>query len=151
MTNSIQRLILILTACAMFCGNASALKMAEDKPFEVYSPNKKFILRCQPDPNQYEGAGRGTSNVYALTQSGRKLLWSVAFYDSGAIISDDGEYLVRFGPNLIHPYHRWSFANDLALIFYKHGKELKSYSVQDLIPEPSKQMEAHVLGGDWMS
>lgn len=60
-------------------------------------------------------------------------LWTVDWYASDVEVSSDGQHLVRYGP--------WPVKGDyteLALAFYKNGKELSSYSVGQLVMNPSR-------------
>jgi|GEM_PF-936996 len=60
-------------------------------------------------------------------------LWTVDWYASDVEVSSDGQHVVRYGP--------WPLKGDyteLALAFHKNGKELSSYSVGQLVMDPSR-------------
>lgn len=104
---------------------------APNMPQKVYSSDKQFYIEMTPKDG-WGGYGPGEGIVYKVKGDGKtEKLWSVDFYSGEAILTNDGKHLVAFGP--------WaSSMSDLAIAFYAEGKELKKYSVKDLIPDESK-------------
>jgi hypothetical protein len=74
-----------------------------------------------------------------------KALWTVDWYSFSVSACSDGEHLVRFGP--------WARSSDngntLAVGFYRSGKEIKSYTVRDLVPD-LKDLPRSVSHYQWM-
>ena len=58
-------------------------------------------------------------------------IWTVDWYAFQVALSSDGQYLVRWGPWPFHENY-----NELAVAFYKNGREIKQYTVRDLVAEP---------------
>lgn len=58
-------------------------------------------------------------------------LWTVDWFSYGVYPSSDGRHVVRMGP--------WAYdVNQLAVAFYKDGRELRAYSIKDLVRDESK-------------
>lgn len=76
-------------------------------------------------------ANNGRGFCYRLEAEGKlRKLWEVSgWYMSSGLLSESGKYLVRFGP--------WASDkeghSDLAVAFYKNGKLIKQYQVNELI------------------
>ena len=103
----------------------------------------KFVfvmLSIEEDPTAY-GQGGAVQNDdirRQYSQSGlyrndgsSKPVWTVDWYAFEVVISLDGRYLVRWGP--------WPFHGDydeLAVAFYKNGREIRRYAVKDLVADP---------------
>lgn len=82
----------------------------------------------------YDRGRSGYGVAYRLGKNGESTeLWRVkGWYAFKVYLSNDGKYLVRLG--------NWAegqapAADDLAVAFYKNGKELKRYSTADLIED----------------
>lgn len=76
------------------------------------------------------GAGKGTA--YRISSNGTvNELWSVNFYSSQVVLTNDGHHLIVLGPLA-------SSLSDIAISFYQDGKEMKHYPIQELIRDESK-------------
>jgi len=109
--------------------NALADKPAPTRSFKQYSANKAFFMEFTPSKSFGE-EGRGVAKRAATGEP----LWEVRWYARRVILTNDGVHLIRPG-TLASDWHRFS---DLAVAFYKNGKELKRYSIGELIKDRTK-------------
>ena len=119
---------------------------AVPQSYAVFSPNKRFVFRMRVDPKSWDES-KASGAMYAILRDGtEKALWKVSgWYSFKVFVPDGGQYLVRMG--------NWSSgcgasAEDLAVVFYKQGKQLKSYSTADLIRNP-KAVECSISHYVW--
>jgi len=71
-----------------------------------------------------------------LANGSSKELWRVTgWYSHAVLLANDGEYLIRLG-NI--PRGSAPSDKDIAVTFYKNGKELRSYSTNDLVKDKTK-------------
>ncbi len=75
--------------------------------------------------------------AYLLMADGtfKELYRTKGWYSFQVFVSEDGRYLVQMGP--------WNVGDaptreDLAVAFFKNGKEIKRYSTAELVKDPSK-------------
>jgi len=104
---------------------------APNEAYDKSSPNGQYRIVMTPQ-NGWGGYGAGEGVAYKV-EPGRAPaeLWKVDFFSSDVTLADDGRHLVAFGP--------WaSEMTDLAVAFYQDGKELKRYTVGDLIKDESR-------------
>jgi len=100
---------------------------APNMEYSVQSPNGQYAVRMVPQDG-WGGYGPGEGVVYKTDGEAQQELWKVDFFSGEVLLADDGRHLVAFGP--------WaSNMSDKALSFYREGKEMKSYLIQDLIDE----------------
>lgn len=87
-------------------------------------------MHYYPDKKELK---KSFGKAYKLKNNGEsELLWEVSgWYAFRVYISSDGQYLVRTGSFLTEGHE--PSEEDLAVAFYKHGKELKVYSTKDLV------------------
>jgi hypothetical protein len=103
----------------------------------------KFVfvmLSIEEDPTAY-GQGGAVQNEDIRRQYPQSGLykndgsitpvWAVDWYAFEVAISSDGRYLVRWGP---WPFH--GEYDELAVAFYKNGREIRRYAVRDLVADP---------------
>lgn len=136
-----MRLLLITLITGLMASPKTALAdYGNETPFPwmTTSARGRFLFKMVPPP--WRGSGdepvidRPPFGVaYQLTEDGEfKELWHAeGWYGYRGKLSDDGRYLVVFGP--------WASDQkehtDLAIAFYDKGKLLKQYAVRDLIRE----------------
>lgn len=94
--------------------------------FQKYYATKQEELKiCKQYP---------TSGLYKKGQY-ESSLWSISEYSHSADLSSDGHYLVQPGP--------WaSSVAETAVSFYKNGKLLKQYKIQELIENESSLLHS---------
>jgi hypothetical protein len=64
-----------------------------------------------------------------------EMIWGIDWYAYDVFIVSDGDYLIRWAdPRIFGSYHY----DELALAFYYQNKEIKTYTVQDLVTRPHK-------------
>ena len=124
-------LIAIFTVFMTMPGLLFSDSPASNMPHKVYSADKQFYVDMIPQDG-WGGYGNGKGTVYQVLPDGQaKELWSVPFFAADIVLTNDGKYLIAFGP--------WATSTeDLALSFYGEGKELKKYAVKDLIRDESR-------------
>ncbi len=109
---------------------AKADSEAYNVPYEVKSGNGQFAVQFVP-ASEYGEMGSG--QIQAIKEKDVKDLYRVDWYATHVQLSNDGHYLVRFGP--------WASdaqgLTDRAIAFYKDGTLLKSYQVKDLVHDSS--------------
>jgi len=97
------------------------------------------MLSIEDDPSYGVGTAVQDENIRRqYSQSGLyrndgsiKPVWTVDWYAFQVTISLDGKYLVRWGP--------WPSSenyDELAIAFYKNGREMRRYAVKDLVAAP---------------
>ena len=98
-----------------------------------------FVMKAPQPYRQYEVAPRDGMSLTKFPKSGlytndvsARLLWDVDWYGWGVEVSSDGHHLARWGP-----WPDLGHYDELALAFYRDGKELKRYVVKDLVASPS--------------
>jgi len=121
----------------VFIINSSA---SGDSPTRKYSytkvtKNNKYILvMLRPWARQFVDPKTGKiykhSGLYKNDGSSTPL-WTINWFARTVIPDSDGKHLVRFGPWASSTY-------DLAVSFYKEGKQINSYRVRDLVKDESK-------------
>lgn len=118
-------------AVLFFASSVSADEPAPNKKYRAESLNKKFYLDMIPQKGS-GGSGPGKGIAYRLGSNQK--LWEIDWYARRVILSDDGKYLIRLGT--------WgsdrSGFSDLAVAFYREGREIKRYSIKDLIQDPNR-------------
>lgn len=102
---------------------------ARNLKFREYCADKKFYIEMTPS-HQWRPEGKGI----AYNADTGKQLWEVNWYAHGLILLNDGVHLIRWGPWAGDRYG----LTDLAVAFYKNGKEIKRYTVKELLQDPSK-------------
>jgi len=90
----------------------------------------KLISSCTNQP--YPKSGLYAYNICSDDGSD-VLLWSVNWYSKSVDLSDDGKYLVRYGPWATLNNFGQPNTKELAVAFYKEGRLLSRYSVGDLV------------------
>ncbi|PTX98633.1 hypothetical protein [Opitutus sp. ER46] len=77
----------------------------------------------------------GTGTVYLVARNGDiSQLWRThGWYAAEVFLTNDGEFLVRLGGS---PDHTTQGAAPLAVAFYRRGRLLKQYTVEDLVRDP---------------
>jgi len=103
----------------------------------------KFVfvmLSIEDDPTAYGqgGAVQDEDIRHRYSQSGLYRndgsihpVWTVDWYAFQVTISSNGNYLVRWGPWPFHENY-----DELAVAFYKNGREIRRYAVKDLVANP---------------
>lgn len=105
-----------------------------------------FFAMYPPEENDRKNEG-GHGVCYNLHEDGTlEELWRTSgWYTFTGYLSDSGKYLVRFGP--------WAEDmkqhSDLAVAFYKDGKLVKEYHVNELVKDP-ESLEYSVSHYSWL-
>ena len=113
----------------------------EAHSYEQLCPNGKYVfvmLSKSPDAvgtvdtlkQRYPHSG-----LYRADNS-RKPLWRVNWYSSQVHISSDGAHLVRIGRTNVAAINGQPNVAQLAIAFYRDGKLIKKYLIENLIPDP---------------
>jgi hypothetical protein len=119
---------------------AAAIAAKADQPefnshYIEKSQNGRFLAEFTPTSGFGE---RGEGRVRAATLFPSPDIYVVHWFANRVKISNDGRFLVRFGP--------WATDleghSDLAIAFYKDGTLLKSYRVKDLVHDFSSVDES---------
>lgn len=101
-------------------------------PQRFDSANGQYYVEMVSDDREGFGYGVGKGTAYRIDNQGApQELWSVNFYSSQAVLTNDGHHLIVLGPLA-------SSLSDLAISFYQDGKEMKHYPIQELIRDESK-------------
>ena len=125
----------IIAAVFFFYAQAFADTPMPPRDFKIVTENQEYVfVMLAPEG----GATHDPEIRKAYKQSGlykndgsTTPLWTVYWYAFLVFPSSDGEHLVRMGP--------WaSSINQLALSFYRKGKEIKKYRIKDLVHDESK-------------
>jgi hypothetical protein len=118
----------------IFFQTAYADSEAPPYPRITSANNSSAYFIMLPDPNDYNG-GKGAA--YRLGRDGESTkLWGISgWYAHTVHISKDGRYLVREG--------NWARGSepkpeDVAVVFYDKGVELRSFATTDLVKNASK-------------
>ncbi len=94
-----------------------------------YSPNGEFCIRMVPAKLQGE---KGWGLAFRVKT--HEPLWRIDWFAQRIVLADDGVTLIRFGP--------WASdiknLSDVAVVFYKEGKEIKKYFVKEFVQDPSR-------------
>jgi len=85
--------------------------------------------------NGYFRPDQSSGTMYLVGDDGSLTKqWSVSgWFSHDVFLTNDGAYLVRFGPWNLGAHPR---KEDLALSFYKAGKLLRSYSTAEMVSDP---------------
>ncbi|MFH1034073.1 MAG: hypothetical protein V1806_06155 [Pseudomonadota bacterium] len=132
----LQLIVLAVTLtgmCLVGAAPAGADTPARNRAYVVESPGGLVALEMTPAEDRGEsGRGQGVAKDKA---TGR-VLWTLDWYASKgkALPLDDGLSLIRFGP---WARDRQAFS-DLAVAFYRQGREVRRYQVADLLRRPDK-------------
>jgi hypothetical protein len=133
---------------------ASADSPAMPRPIITVSAMGQFYFKMIPERFHFKDNIKiidslAFGQAFKLNEDGSsEKLWGVSgWYSFKTLLSDDGEYLVRMGdwPEGSEPSH-----NDIAVVFYKEGKEIKKYSTAELI-ENKENVQATVSHYFWLS
>lgn len=146
-----QRFLLLLVVLGAIFGLPS-LSFADEpnlvRDFSQASPNGEFlfVLLANDTIDSYNQAGSVLHNEslrQSYSQSGlyrndgsNTPLWTVDWNANEVIVSSDGHSLVRWGPFPVAGRF-----DEVALEFYRDGRLLRSYRVEDLVREPSSLPE----------
>ena len=124
----------VLLSLLLFSASVLAISISPPKPFVLESEDGRLLFVMVPPDYSYQEAENEEekrirrlykkSGVYKNDGS-REMLWPFDgyIYDDTAVIYFDQESLVVAGD----PHD-----NDVALVFFKNGKEIKSYNVVEL-------------------
>jgi len=141
-----RKYCLLLLIMPFLLSPANADSPASQYPKVTVSQYGTTYFTMIPDRQKYD---QGFGVAYKLMHDGMsRELWRVSgWYAFEVFISNKGEYLVRMG--------NWAQGmepskEDLAVVFYKNGFEIKSYSTADLIKDNSS-VENSVSHYRWQS
>lgn len=107
-------------------------------PYVLATDTGRYYFRMTPDeiPNKYVGHGA----AYEVTLGGDREMWRVeGWYAFKTFLTHDGRGLVRLGN---WPLHELS-ANDLVVAFYRDGKPLEQYLVEQIIRDTAPIIRGH--------
>jgi hypothetical protein len=135
----IRVLVLILAVLTLFpATNVFADMTGPPRDFSVESPNGEFILVMLAHSTTQEvikdvflRKNHPQSGLYRNDRS-HKLLWAVDWGPSDASVSSDGHHVVRWGS----VGRQGEYFFQTALEFYRDGKLLKRYMLDDLVANP---------------
>jgi hypothetical protein len=102
-----------------------------NKPFCVESSDSTIVLEMVPAERIGE-TGKG-SGVARRKDTGA-VLWTIDWFAHRVIVLSDGVSLIRMGP---WATDRTAFS-DLAVAFYRNGKEVRRYTVRELLHDKEK-------------
>lgn len=125
----LRQLSVLVCCCALAAGSVAADSMFPNQTYSQKSPSGKIQVNLVPaEPYGEKGSGTAVD-----AESGR-VLWTVDFYARRIMTLDDGVTLIRLGP--------WASdrknLSDLAIAFYRNGKEIRRYLVKDLLRDPRR-------------
>ena len=130
--------IFLLTLLIFSCNQSvRADSVAPPRPYKKISKNGEFAFVMLVPSTQICGFLNGyIQNCGGYTQSGlyrnngdETPFWTIGWYAYDIEISSDGQHLIRKGP--------WAGSyDDEAISFFKNGKILKSYTINDLVHFP---------------
>jgi len=128
------KLGLSLSFALLMSLNVYADSPAPNEAYQASSANGMYLIDMKPEAGGWGGYGEGGGTAFRSGLADPKeALWQLGFFSSEVILTNDGKHLITFGP--------WaSNMSDLAISFYQDGKELKSYSIGDLIEDETKLM-----------
>jgi hypothetical protein len=143
-----KKLVLSALLLALISASASADQPGRKRSRTTVSPNGQyvFVMIAPLAPERDADAKwwkadviteikriRETYKVSGLYRNdgSREPLWTVDWYASYVEVVSDGVHLVRFGP--------WAHSPEQeALTFFASGKEIRSYTIGELVAEPDK-------------
>ena len=112
--------------------------------FKIVTRNDKYIFIMLADMN-FGGFDPEIRKVYKHSglyknDGSNKPLWTIDWYGNNVFICSDGIHLFRI-------WRSSSIFDQKALAFYKNGKEIKVYRINDLVRDESKLDEtvSHIL------
>lgn len=115
-----------------FAQSVHADSPAPNLPQQFDSANGQYYVEMIPSDNSWGGYGSGKGTAYRISSNGTvDELWSVNFYASEAMLTNDGHHLIVLGPIA-------SSISDLAISFYQDGEEIKHYQIEELIQDQTK-------------
>ncbi len=130
-----KKCFLILVFLMGLCGLTQGVyadSPAPSLPQRFDSANGQYYVEMVSDDTEGFGYGSGTGTAYRMDDKGTaEELWSVNFYSSQAVLTNDGRHLITLGPLA-------SDMTNLAIAFYQDGKEMKRYQIKELIRDESK-------------
>jgi hypothetical protein len=125
---------LVLGAAALWISPpAKADTPSINRPYVARSDDGRIALRMTP----FSRIGERTPGRGVATRAGSgKVLWTVDWYalPGKVIVLNDGAGVIRFGP---WAGDRYGFT-DLALAFYRRGREVRRYTVGQLLRDKSR-------------
>jgi len=115
--------------------SAFSLTMVQPFPYVSASQTGRFYCKIIPTSNTPDFWHKAQASVYALTVSGKeKLLWSVNCpYSRRIFLSYNGEILAVVATQ----YYNNGPDKDLLIAFYRKGRLVKQYTIQQLIRYPA--------------
>lgn len=135
-------IVMLVTLLLTSIAHADTIKPLAD--FAQKTPNGQYIFVMLVDNNNdaYSRGGISTDPIIRQTyfKSGlyhandpSKIRYSVNWNTTKVELSNNGEYLVRWGP-----WTSKSDYSDMALEFYHNGRRIKAYKVAEITQNPSK-------------
>lgn len=109
---------------------------APPRDYKKVTENNEYVfVMLAPDEGakHQDSATRGIYKQSGLYRNDGSTtpLWAVYWYAFEVYPSSDGKHLVRMGP--------WASSTEqLALSFYRDGKEIRSYRIRDLVRDETK-------------
>jgi hypothetical protein len=141
-----KKLVLSALLLALISASASADQPGRKRSRTTVSPNGQYVFVMIAPLAPEEDAGywvekvateiRKIREAYKVSglyrnDGSREPLWTVDWYASYVEVASDGVHLVRFGP--------WAHSPEQeALTFFASGKEIRSYTIGELVAEPDK-------------
>ena len=132
-------LFTFITQISLFSRIFAMGMVVEIKPYTLVSHDGKYIFvmlrgayygRCVPDKElliKYPQDG-----LY-LNDGSSTLLWPVKWwYNAQVILPSDGIHLIRLGPGILWPWEGRNYDHE-AFSFFKYGKLIRTYKINDLI------------------
>jgi len=134
----------LIVICLLMAGQVFAdseapaeayVKGSETPPYPAYQRGRIYA-RCIPGDFLSGSESGAKTYIYEVAKEGDKLLYSYDWYDEVFLFDDHYSYepflsIVRVGPH--HPRGHVPREDQLAIAFYKDGKELSKYSALDIV------------------
>jgi hypothetical protein len=141
-------MFLILAVFLALPGRTVADRPAAPRDYTKETENGEYLFVMLAPQQWAKSQGRGIRTTYKQSGLYRNdgsatPLWSVYWYSFEVYPSSDGRHVVQMGP--------WaSDVEEMAVSFYRDGKELKAYRIKDLVRDESK-LEHTVSHFSWRS
>lgn len=125
------RMLLVLLAVVLIAP-AHADRPARPMRYVTVAPDGLSLFIMIPDVQQDGTTVQAHGMAFELAESGDlEPLWRVEGWFASVHLAPGGEYLVREGPWASKPP-----SEELAVAFYERGREIRRYSVSELLVDP---------------
>src|SRR5262245_1814477 len=131
-----MRFYVVIVMLLTLCMPAQADEEVAPAPYVSSSIEGRYYFKMIPDHQAHFDTEKGLGYAYRVTDGqADELLWSTTrWFSFHTYLSGDGTYLVRLGT---WPRGHTPSAKHLAIAFYKEGKQITSYSTEQIIKDTS--------------